>query len=129
MKKTISIIAASIVGLFIIAVIIFTVKLNNMKKVIDAAVIENVDLTKYSDGIYEGSFKYFVIAVDVDVTIKSHTIVDVKIVKQSCGKGYEALDTVDRILRKQAIAVDATTGASGSSRAIMLAVQDALGDG
>lgn len=129
MKKTLSIIAISIVGIIIIAIITFSLKLNNMKRVIDAAVVENVDLTRYSDGIYEGRFKYFVIGVDVDVTIKSHTIVDIKIVKQSCGKGYEALDTIDRILRQQTPKVDATTGASGSSKAIMLAIQDALGDG
>lgn len=131
MKKILIIVGITLLSIILIGTVTFKVKFNNMKKVTAAAFekVSEVDLTKYSDGIYEGSFKAFLVNVELDVTIKNHTIVDIKIVKQECGPGYEALDTIDRVLRTQSPKVDATTGATGSSMAIMIAVADALSDG
>lgn len=130
MKKILLIIGGIILTIVLIAGITFKIKYNKMKN--DTEVAYNslgiIDLTKYSDGIYEGSYKNFLVKADVDVTIKNHTIVDIKIVKQDCGPGYEAHDTIDRMLRKQTPKVDATTGATGSSMTLMLATADALSD-
>ncbi len=130
MKKILLIVGAVILSIVLIAGITFKIKYNKMKKTTELAYnnLQSIDLTKFSDGIYEGGYKNFLVRADVDVTIKNHTIVDIKIVKQDCGPGYEAHDTIDRILRRQTPKVDATTGASGSSMTLMLATADALSE-
>ena len=50
--------------------------------------------------------------------------IDIK--EQNCGQGYGARGTIDRIILKQSPKVDAVTGASSSSRCIMIAVDQAL---
>ncbi|MDD5593695.1 MAG: FMN-binding protein [Candidatus Margulisbacteria bacterium] len=97
---------------------------NNVKNQYNS--IKPVDLAKIADGVYSGSFGDFLVSVKVNVTVKRHRIVEVKIVEQKCGPGYEALDTPGRIVKAQSPKVDAVTGASGSSMAIMIAVHRAL---
>ncbi len=116
----------AVVVLLVGVAVAFKIQFSRMKAVIESAVIEKVDLSTIADGVYEGEFKYFVLEIAVDVTVKDHLITDIKIVRQKGGKGYEAHDTIDRILKAQSPAVDATTGATGSSKAIMIAVQNAL---
>jgi uncharacterized protein with FMN-binding domain len=89
-------------------------------------IISPINLAKVADGVYEGSFGDFVVSAKVAVTVKNHRIAQIKILDQSCGPGYEALDTVNRILKAQTPKVDAVTGASSSSRSIMIAINRAL---
>ncbi|MFA4843526.1 MAG: FMN-binding protein [Candidatus Margulisiibacteriota bacterium] len=97
---------------------------NNVKR--QYASIQPLNLSKVTDGVYEGSFSDFLVAVKVNVTVKRHRIEEIKIMEQKCGPGYEALDTVNRIVKAQSPKVDAVTGASGSSMSIMIAVNRAL---
>ncbi len=76
--------------------------------------------------MYPGSFGDFLVAVDLEVTVKDHRIAGITIKKQLCGKGYEAHDMIGRIIRAQSARVDAVAGASGSSKCIMIAVDRAL---
>ncbi|MGB7055012.1 MAG: FMN-binding protein [bacterium] len=46
--------------------------------------------------------------------------------EQRSGPGYEALETIDRIIGAQSPNVDVVSGATGSSKSIMIAVQNAL---
>lgn len=123
-KRTVALISAAL--LIGGAVIAFKIQYSRMVGYIDSYPIEQIDLYSLSDGIYEGSFKYFLVDVSVDVTVKNHTITEIAIVRQKCGKGYEAHDTIDRILKAQQPKVDATTGATGSSKGISCAVYNAL---
>lgn len=66
------------------------------------------------------------VSVNLEVTVKDHRIVEIDIKEQDCGPGYEARETVDRILEAQSPRVDAVTGATGSSMCIMIAVHRAL---
>ena len=88
--------------------------------------IKDIDITKLSDGIYSGEFREFLVSVKAEVTITRNRISEVRISRQRCGKGYEASDTLNRIMKAQTPKVDAVTGATGSSKAIMAAVQKAL---
>jgi uncharacterized protein with FMN-binding domain len=88
--------------------------------------IKPLDLRQVADGTYTGSFSDFLVSVKVSVSVKRHRITGIKVIEQKCGPGYEALDTASRILKAQSARVDAVTGASGSSKAIMIAVQRAL---
>ncbi len=93
------------------------------------AAIGKVDLKKIPDGTYNGKFGDFLVSVDLDVEVKNHKIEKITVRKQGCGRGYEALETIDRIIKAQAPKVDAVSGATGSSMTIMIAVNRALTTG
>jgi len=86
----------------------------------------SLDLSQIKDGTYPGSFGDFVVSVKLEVTVKNHKITRINIKEQNCGQGYEARGTIDRIIVAQSPKVDAVTGASSSSRCIMIAVDQAL---
>lgn len=122
------IIAGSIVLVILLAVGAFMFRYQQMSKRImyEYTKMEDVDLSKIPDGVYPGTFGDFLVAVDLEVTIEGHRITGIAIKKQNCGPGYEALETVDRIIQAQNVRVDAVTGATGSSKTIMIAVGRAL---
>lgn len=90
------------------------------------ASISDIDLTALSDGIYEGSFGEFLVSVDLRVTVSENQITNIEIINQKSGKGYEAHETLQRIIQAQSPAVDAVSGATVSSKSIMIAVYKAL---
>ena len=114
------------VGLIIIFGIAFFFRARQMVKIIDSAVIEDVDLTLIEDGVYPGEFGEFLVDVKLEVTVKDHEITAIEITEQRAGPGYEALETVDRIIEAQSPNVDVVSGATGSSKSIMIAVEKAL---
>lgn len=80
-----------------------------------------------ADGIYRGSSRYWPVKVEVDVTIADDTITDIQLARHRRGWGKKAeAPTIERIIQEQSTDVDAVTGATGSSVAIMNAVEDAL---
>ncbi len=127
MKKVIIIITAVIV-VILGTMGFFVVRMKQMVKVINTEYsrITNIDLKGVSNGVYTGSFGDFAVSVNLETTVKDHKITDIKIIKQSSGKGYEARDIVKRILNAQTTHVDAVTGATMSSKCIMIAVNKAL---
>jgi uncharacterized protein with FMN-binding domain len=88
--------------------------------------IEPLKLDQTADGTYSGKGGGFIVSAKLDVTVKNHRIEDIQVIRQVSGSGYEALDTIPRILEKQEAKVDAVSGATYSSKAIMSAVYDAL---
>jgi len=87
------------------------------------------DLTLKTDGIYRGSYDLSGTPVNVvlDVTIQEHKIIGIKIVKHSCSPiGKKAEKITDQIIAVQNLDVDAVSGATGSSKAIIKAVENAL---
>ncbi|MBI5700021.1 FMN-binding protein [Candidatus Saganbacteria bacterium] len=95
----------------------------------ESAKLTKVDLKKVADGTYVGSFGNFVVSARVEVTVKNHRIKKITLVDQKCGPGYEARVTIDRMMKAQSPKVDAVTGASSSSRTLMVAVDRALKQG
>ena len=80
-----------------------------------------------ADGTYRGGSRYGPVRVRADVTIEDGAISDIEIVKHFYGRGKKAEGPViERILSTQSTRVDAVTGATGSSIAIMNAVEDAV---
>ncbi|MBN2586093.1 MAG: FMN-binding protein [Candidatus Fermentibacteraceae bacterium] len=127
-KKKVLKILGIIVFLLIIAAAFFKFRYDKMVRTIEAQTVEDVDLGSIDDGIYSGSFGDFLVRVSLDVTVSGGRITDIRITDQQCGPGYEALETVDRILEAQSPAVDAVSGATGSSRCIMISVARALAE-
>lgn len=104
----------------------FFLRFRKMARTIRAVEIEHVDLAGVPDGSYEGEFGDFLVHVKARVKVAAGRIESVEIVDQRCGPGYEAKETVDRILAAQSPVVDVVSGATGSSRCIMAAVYRAL---
>ena len=117
---------AIVVGLIIIFGVVFFFRARQMVNIIDSVVIEDVDLTQTEDGVYAGEFGEFLVDVKLEVTVKDHQITGIEIIEQRAGPGYEALETIDRIIEAQSPNVDVVSGATGSSKSIMIAVQKAL---
>ncbi|TVQ36383.1 MAG: FMN-binding protein [Spirochaetaceae bacterium] len=113
-----------------VAAAVFTARMMVMSRRLSAglAAIEPVDLSAVADGSYTGEFGDFLVHARVQVTVRHGRITDVAILHQESGSGYEAAGTLDRIVAAQSPRVDAVSGATGSSRTIMVAVYRALTD-
>ena len=80
-----------------------------------------------TDGVYQGKAEIFPCMAEVEIVIKDHKLVDVRVVRERTGLGGEAKKVVPgRIVQAQSTSVDAVSGATRSSRVIMEAVQNAL---
>jgi len=88
--------------------------------------IADVDLSAVPDGTYAGSFARLPVSVAVDVTVADHVIVDIVIREHVNGQGGDAEAIIDDIVAANSLDVDAVAGATYSSKAILLAVKDAL---
>jgi len=128
MLKKIGIIFGIILLIVVIGFGILVYRLAGMAHNIEGELnrVAAVNLKTITNGTYYGSYGDFIVASSVEVVVKNHKITSIKILDQNCGKGYEALGTIDRILKAQTPKVDAVTGASYSSRTIMIAVGRAL---
>jgi uncharacterized protein with FMN-binding domain len=81
------------------------------------------------DGLYRGNYVLSGTPVKVvlDVTIQNKNIVAINIVEHFCSPiGKKAEKITDRIIEQQSLNVDAISGATGSSKAILKAVENAL---
>jgi uncharacterized protein with FMN-binding domain len=117
-------------GIFVVIVIIlgiaYSLRFRQMVKRIDGVIIKDVNLAQIEDGVYAGEFGDFLVNVQLEVTVQEHRITGIKITDQRSSGGHEGLEVIDRIIKAQSPKVDAVTGATGSSRCIMIAVQNAL---
>lgn len=126
MKRKILITAAVLAGLLAAAAVFFKLRYDRMVRTIDAQTVEHVDPATLEDGVYFGRFGDFLIRVSLEVTVSDGWMTGITVTEQQSGPGYEALETIDRILEAQSPSVDAVSGATGSSRCIMISVYRAL---
>jgi uncharacterized protein with FMN-binding domain len=85
-----------------------------------------IDLNDIEDGVYVGEVKTIPIHVIVKVTIKNHQIVEIKIIEHRSGQGEPAEVIVEDIIAYQSLNVDLISGATYSSKVIILAVYKAV---
>jgi uncharacterized protein with FMN-binding domain len=87
------------------------------------------DMQQKSDGVYRGNYDLAgtPVTVTVDVTVQDQTITAITMVKHSCSPiGKKAEKITGTIIAEQSLAIDAVSGATGSSMAILKAVENAL---
>jgi uncharacterized protein with FMN-binding domain len=110
------------------AMLHFKNQYNKLMQEIDEefAAMDKIDLTTIENGNYQYRFGRIPNIVDLTVTVDNNKITSITINEQLSGPGYDALETIDRILVKQQPKVEAVTGATSSSKVIMIAVQKAL---
>jgi uncharacterized protein with FMN-binding domain len=90
-------------------------------------VINSPDLSTISDGVYRGNSKVGPVRVTLDVRVKDRVMTSIEIVRHFNGLGKKAEAIVPAIIGAQSLAVDVVSGATGSSKAILKAVENALG--
>lgn len=128
MKKTLIIIAVVLVVLIAGGAIFFKVSLMKMNEEIDRefASMPQIDVASVPDGVYSAKWGRFVVKADLDVVVSGGVIEKINMKKMESGKGYEGLETIDRIISGQKLKVDAVTGATYSSKVIMITTAKAL---
>jgi uncharacterized protein with FMN-binding domain len=101
-------------------------KINQELNVLTTKSIPKIDLMQLKDGTYFGSYDSLVIKVSVEVTIQNHVITDIVILEHQNGQGDDAEIIIDDVILEQSMDIDLISGATYSSRAILLAIGDAL---
>jgi len=128
MKKTL-IIVAVVLGVLVIGGVIFfkiTIKKMNEEVSREFENIPQIDLSAISDGVYSAKWGSFPVIADLEVVVAGGKIEKINMKKMESGKGYEGLETIDRIIQNQKVKVDAVTGATASSKVIMITTAKAL---
>lgn len=88
--------------------------------------IAEVDLGSVADGEYAGSASAFPVAVELKVRMKDHKIETIDLIKHTNGQGKPAEALLAMAVREQKINLDVISGATYSSKAILLAISNAL---
>lgn len=91
--------------------------------------IPSVELSDVKDGTYEGSEDTDLVKVTVSVTVESHKISDIQLIRHENGKGTPAESMIDEMIRQDTSEVDEVSGATMSSKVIRAAVRNALAQG
>jgi uncharacterized protein with FMN-binding domain len=91
--------------------------------------ISSPDLNQVADGTYQGKSKVGPVRVTLDVTVKDKAMSSIEIIKHFNGRGKQAEAIVPEIIRAQSLDVDVISGATGRSKAILKAVENALTGG
>ncbi|HET6488015.1 MAG TPA: FMN-binding protein [Spirochaetia bacterium] len=89
--------------------------------------ITRVDLSQARDGSYDGEYTYGRFTYRVEVVILDHRIVTIRILdNRNTRRALMAEGVVDRILQSQRNDVDAVSGATTTSKALLKATENAL---
>lgn len=88
--------------------------------------LEQSQIAQLEDGVYNGRYEVFPISVAVEVKIEQGKMVEIRILEHDNGQGKPAEAILWEIIEKQSLKVDAVTGATYSSKVILLALEDAL---
>jgi len=87
------------------------------------------DMQNKPDGTYRGIYDLSgtPVKVTLDVTVQRGTINGINIIEHFCSPiGKKAEKIIERIIEEQSLGIDAISGATASSKAILKAVEDAL---
>lgn len=96
-------------------------------KAVRAMPINHVDLAQVKDGTYPGNFTYGGFTYEVVVTVLNHGIKNITITKnRNTSHAQKAEGVMSRILEQQKNDVDAVSGATTTSKALLKAVENAL---
>ena len=94
---------------------------------LSAQAIPQMKITGIADGVYKGTYAVFPVKVVVDVTIARGRIVDVALLEHRQGQGKAAEMLIPQVVEAQSIQLDAISGATYSSKVILLSIANALG--
>ena len=123
--KIFLIILAVIIALVAAGAIFLTQSTKTLENIADVP-IEITDVSALPNGTYEGRYKAFPISVVVEVTVHDGKFAGIKLVKHFNGQGQAADAIPDLVIAAQSLKIDMVSGATSSSKVILLAIEDAL---
>ena len=128
-NKMFRIILYILVGILIVGagmLIYLTKDLSKYRKM----VINDVDLTKIEDGVYEGEFSGGRWKNKLEVMIQDHRIDDIKLIKASSTAGMDDIGEkiFQKVEEKQSLEVDAVSGATVHTKAVLKSIENALSE-
>ncbi|MDR1540552.1 MAG: FMN-binding protein [Clostridiales bacterium] len=101
----------------------------NTKEAIKGVTFQTMNAAGVSDGEYDGHYEISPVKVSVRVTVEDEKISDIDIMEHQNGLGGKAERIADSVIANQSLNVDAVTGATGSSKTILKAIENALQSG
>lgn len=125
MKKLLIILGGLVLVVVIIAVVFYQITQDGLNKLADIT-LNDLNLDQVADGIYNGSYSVFPVSVEVTVTVSDHIITEIDITKHDNGQGQAGEAIIEDVLEAQSLEVDVISGATYSSKVILLAIQDVL---
>lgn len=124
MKKVLMVLLVMAI-VFAFAVWVFAGQLT--KALNEEVQIGEMDLSDVEDGVYKETYFYNEgMGATVVVTVIEHKIDTIVIQEHKTGLGKKAEIIVDRVIEEQSLQVDAVSGATGSSKIILKAIEKAL---
>jgi len=124
-KKVVIIILVLLLVLLVIGFVFFKQVESNLKA-LEGVKVPVIDLTEINDGLYTGNYGEIPVSAKVSVTVKDHIITEIQIIEHLNGQGAPAEVIIDDVIEAQSLQVDSITGATYSSRVLLLAISDAL---
>ena len=116
--------AMLVLGLLGGAVLVF-VSTSNLEKLAGLE-LSNVDLSHAKNGEYIGSYSSFPVIAKVRVTIQDNAIQSIVLIEHRHGQGGSAESILGSVVTANSLAVDCVSGATYSSKVILMAIQEAL---
>jgi uncharacterized protein with FMN-binding domain len=103
--------------------------INGRLKVLSTTVVEVIDLGAVADGVYTGGYSSFPVSAKVEVRVLDHRITQIRLLEHVNGKGGAAQAIPSFVFDAQSLKVETVSGATYSSKVILLAIADALKKG
>jgi len=88
--------------------------------------INSPDLSNVADGTYQGESKVGPVRVMLNVTVENNTMLSIVLIQHFNGRGKKAEAIIPSVIAAQSLDVDVVSGATGSSKAILKAIENAL---
>jgi len=126
-NKMLRIVLYVVIGILIIGagmLVYLTKDLSKYRKM----VINDFDLAKVENGVYEGEFTGGRWKNKLEVTIQDHKITDIKLIKASSTAGMADIGEkiFQKVKEKQSLEVDTVSGATVHTKAILKSIENAL---
>lgn len=118
-----------LIVLFLIALIgtaVYVKSVADYKRAVKETSLDDIDISRISDGTYIGEYDVNFIYAKVEVTVQNGRITDIVLLEHKNERGKSAEIITDRIIEQQKTNVDAVSGATNSSVVIKKAVENAL---
>ncbi|TVR72029.1 MAG: FMN-binding protein [Spirochaetaceae bacterium] len=96
------------------------------RRTVDAIEIGEIDPASIPPGRYQGSFVAPLVSAVVEVSIDEGRIQSIQVLEHTHGPRYGAEAIVDSVLAAQSLQVDVISGATGSSKVMLKAIENAL---
>ncbi len=127
-KNTKRVILCLVIGGLVVVGMLFS-KFQSYKKKVKSTTVEHIDFAKVADGTYSGFFDLILVKAKVTVSTAQGKVTAIDIVEHKNGRGEKAETIVFKVIEKQTLQVDAISGATASSKAILKAVENAIQKG